>query len=101
VSNITKKQTTLAVVAVVFAAAMIVGTIAAASDQFAFASSHKRINQVNKHSSNIHCETNGGSAISTGNGLLAGVGVAVAGHGGTNVCFDNNQQTNGNAGNIN
>jgi hypothetical protein len=119
VSNITKKQTALAVVAVVFAAAMIVGTIAAASDQFAFAhhkkhhkkhherhnGSHddnsKSINQANAHTSSINCQSNGGSAIGTGNGGLIGVGAARGGNGGTNVCFDNNPQINANTGNIN
>ncbi|MGN6623981.1 MAG: hypothetical protein ACTHKK_07550, partial [Candidatus Nitrosocosmicus sp.] len=100
-------------VAVVFASAMILGTIAAASDQSAFAKHHKHhkhhkhsgdstsqsIKQSNSHRSSVHCESNGGSAIGTGNGLGVGAGVAVGGNGGTNVCFDNNPQTNANSGN--
>ncbi|MGN6629616.1 MAG: hypothetical protein ACTHKJ_07020 [Candidatus Nitrosocosmicus sp.] len=112
-SSITKKQTVVAIVAVVFASAMILGTIAAASDQSAFAKHHKhhkhhkhsgdstsqRISQTNAHSSSVNCQSNGGSAIGTGNGLVAGVGAGVGGNGGTNVCFDNNPQINANTGN--
>ena len=102
-SSITKKQTVVALVAIAFASAMILGTVAASSDQSAFASHHKhqKIKQTNAHRSSVHCESNGGSAISTGNGLVAGLGVSVAGNGGTNVCFDNNPQTNANSGNNN
>ena len=62
-SNITKKQTSLALIAVVFATAMIVGTLASAADNKAFARIQS-IDQKNSNSQSTSCNSSGGSAIS-------------------------------------
>lgn len=60
-SNITKKQATLAVISVVFATAMIVSVIASSSDS-AFAKSGKKISVKNQQNQNSNCKTAGGSS---------------------------------------
>ena len=100
--TLNKKQTSLALVAVVFATAMIVGTIASA-DNMAFATHKKvkqKIGQSNAASQNTACSSNGGFAngIGTG-GLLAGIGAGIGGPAGLNLCFNTNPQTNANTGN--
>ncbi len=118
--NITKKQASLALVAVIFATAMIVGTIAAAAaDNMVLAKDGKKhkwhkkhhnnshngdstkqsISQSNKSSQSLSCSANGGSGVGVGNGLLLGIGAGVGGSGGTNLCVNNNPQTNVNTGN--
>ncbi|MGN6707735.1 MAG: hypothetical protein ACTHKF_00105, partial [Candidatus Nitrosocosmicus sp.] len=89
--------------AVVFATAMIVGTIASA-DNMAFATHKKvkqKIGQSNTSEQGLTCSANGGFAngIGTG-GLLAGIGAGIGGTGGLNLCFNTNPQTNANQGNI-
>ncbi len=85
--NITKKQTSLALFAVVFATAMIVGTFATVADNSAFASgrgnghhhnssstsSSQAISQNSATIQNSNCVTPGGSGSTTG-----GAGGAIA-----------------------
>jgi hypothetical protein len=87
-SNITKKQISLALVAVVFATAMIVGTIVSTDDVMAFAKKHKSTHKHNGSSSSnsqstsqnnlqaqsSNCVTPGGAGGTTG-----GAGGAVGG----------------------
>ena len=92
------KQATLAIFAVVFATAMIVGSIAASSDNMAFAHHGKKTKQVqaqkNANDQSTNCAANGGFATGTGVGLLAGTGAGVGGLGGINACFNTNANTN-------
>jgi hypothetical protein len=120
--TVTKKQTSIAIFAVVFATAMIVGTLASAtSDNMAFAGGNNRHSNNNhgnnnhgnnNHKNNSHgqstaqtnnndqrslCIASGG--ISVANGLLAGI--SLGGNGGTitGSCNNLNSNTNANAGN--
>ncbi|MGN6560248.1 MAG: hypothetical protein ACTHJ2_06940 [Candidatus Nitrosocosmicus sp.] len=98
--TLNKKQTSLALVAVVFATAMIVGTIASA-DNMAFATSKKvkqKIGESNSASQTTSCSANGGSGLGTGSALLLGAGIGAGGLGGLNLCFNTNPQTNINQG---
>ncbi len=62
-SNITKKQATYALIAVVFATAMIVSTIALAGDQaFAKKSNKKSISFKQSSKSHNSCKTAGGTS---------------------------------------
>ncbi len=87
-SSITKKQISLALVAVVFATAMIVGTIVSTDDFMAFAKKHKKVHnhhgssssnsqsvdQSNAQAQSSNCVTPGGAGGTTG-----GAGGAIAG----------------------
>ncbi len=107
--TVTKKQSSLAFVAVLFATAMIVGTIASATgDNMAFAGGHgshgkkgnhnkQSIGQSNTSSQSMNCSANGGSGFGSGSGLI-GIGAGVGGLGGLNLCFNSNPQTNINQG---
>ncbi len=59
-SNITKKQATLAVIAVVFATAMIVSVIA--SSDSVFAKNSKKISVKNEQNQKSKCVTAGGDS---------------------------------------
>ena len=118
-SNLNKKQITLTLVIVAFAAVMIVGTVASAtSDNLAFAKhKHKTHHKHHKHhGSNVHkssnsvnqanvnhqstvCQASGGISIGTGNGGIAGTGVAVTPSAGFNNCPNTNTNANANTGN--
>ena len=97
------RQTSLAIFAVVFATAMIVGSIAAASDNMAFATHGKKTKQVkaqsNANSQSTTCNANGGPATGTGSGLLAGIGFANSTNTGINACFNTNTNNNVDTGN--
>jgi Ni/Co efflux regulator RcnB len=110
--TVTKKQTSIAVFAVIFATAMIAGTLAsAASDNMAFANrnhhhhgnhhhndSHDQsISQNNSNKQSSKCVASGG--VSVANGGL--VGVSIGGTGGSirNSCNNDSTQTNANSGN--
>jgi hypothetical protein len=83
-TSITKKQTTLALVAVVFATAMIVGTFATVADNSAFARHHhhghhssssvQAIQQNSNTAQTSNCISPGGAGSTTG-----GAGGAIAG----------------------
>ena len=93
------KQTTLAIFAVVFATAMIVGSIAAASDNMAFATHGKKTKQVkaqsNANSQSTTCNANGGPATGTGSGLLLGIGAGISANiPGLNICPNANTNNN-------
>ena len=92
-SKITKKQTSLALIAVVFATAMIVGTLASVADNNAFA--RQSINQKNINSQSTSCNTSGGSGISIGtttSTATGGAGGAITG------CTNTNTNNNVNSG---
>jgi hypothetical protein len=119
--TVTKKQTSLAVFAVIFATAMIAGTLASAtSDNMAFAGGNNRhhhghhwnnhhhssssghddsqkISQSNSNHQESKCVSSGG--VSVANGGL--VGVSLGGTGGSirNSCNNDSTQTNANSGN--
>ncbi len=59
-TNITKKQATLAVIAVVFATAMIASVIATSDSVFAHKSNHKSIKVTNEQNQRSLCVTGGG-----------------------------------------
>ena len=92
------KQATLAIFAVVFATAMIVGSIAASADNMAFATHGKKTKQVdaqkNANDQSTSCAANGGPGIGAGTGLIAGTGAGVGGLGGLNLCFNTNANNN-------
>ena len=94
------KQTSLAVFAVVFATAMIVGTFASASDNMAFAKHGKKAKnaqaQSNGNSQSTNCAANGGFANGMGSGLLAGAGIGASINLGINACPNTNTNTNAN-----
>jgi hypothetical protein len=72
----TKKQTSLALVAIVLATAMIVGTLAVSADNSAFAKKkviRQSISQDSTTAQTTSCVTPGGSGATTG-----GVGGAIA-----------------------
>ncbi len=69
-SNITKKQATLAVIAVVFATAMIVSVIA--SSDSVFAKDGKKVSVKNQQNQNSKCKTAGGNSGISGTGQLVG-----------------------------
>jgi hypothetical protein len=118
VSNLTKKQIALTLVIVAFAAAMIVGTVASAtSDNLAFAK-HKQkhhkhhkshgghnhessnsVSQANSNRQSVVCQASGGISIGTGNGGIAGTGVAITPSAGINNCPNTNTNANANTGN--
>ena len=92
------KQTSLAVFAVVFATAMIVGSIASA-DNMAFATHGKKTKQVkaqsNANSQSTTCNANGGPATGTGSGLLLGIGAGISANiPGVNLCPNFNTNNN-------
>ena len=94
--TVTKKQTSIAIFAVVFATAMIVGTLASAtSDNMAFAKKQS-IAQSNSNEQSSSCISPGGSASALG--ILAG---ARGGTGGLIAfsCDNLNSNTNPNTGN--
>ena len=97
------KQATLAIFAVVFATAMIVGSIAASSDNMAFATHGKKtaqkMKQSNSNAQSTDCVANGGFATGTGVGLVTGTGAGVGGAGGINACFNTNANNNVGSGN--
>ena len=92
------KQSSLVLVAVIFATAMIVGSIAA-SDNMAFATYKKVTKQVrsqsNANAQSTSCAANGGAATGTGSGLLAGIGFANSTNTGINACFNTNTNNAG------
>ena len=93
------KQTSLAVFAVVFATAMIVGTFASASDNMAFATHGKKAKNVksqsNSNSQSTNCAANGGPATGTGfGGLGIGAGVGASVNLGLNLCPNTNTNSN-------
>jgi hypothetical protein len=94
---VSKKQT-LAIFAVVFATAMIVGSIAAASDNMAFATNKKtkqKMAQNTANSQSTTCSANGGPAFGTGTGLVAGVGAGISANiPGLNICPNFNTNNN-------
>ena len=90
--TVTKKQTSIAIFAVVFATAMIVGTLASAtSDNMAFAKKQS-IAQSNSNTQSSVCNSPGGSA--SGFGFLAGF--ASGGTGGSPLVSCNNFNANTN-----
>ncbi|MGN6623982.1 MAG: hypothetical protein ACTHKK_07555 [Candidatus Nitrosocosmicus sp.] len=105
-SSITKKQTVVALVAIAFASAMILSTIAPAVDNhMAFASKHhkhvkkvQKTSQVNDSIQRMICQSSGGISLGSGNAGLLGLGIAAGGNGGVNICLNNNDQTNANSG---
>lgn len=96
------KQSSLVFVAVIFATAMIVGSIAA-SDNMVFATHKKVTKQVkaqnNANAQSTNCSANGGAATGTGSGLLAGIGFANSTNTGINACFNTNTNNNVDTGN--
>jgi putative hemolysin len=98
------KQSSMVLVAVVFATAMIVGSIVAStSDNMAFAT-HKKVtkqvkSQSNANAQSTNCAANGGAATGTGSGLLAGIGFANSTNTGINACFNTNTNNNVDTGN--
>jgi hypothetical protein len=99
---VSKKQT-LAIFAVVFATAMIVGSIAAASDNMAFAT-NKKTKQVkaqsNTNQQNLICQSSGGVSLGSGSsGLGVGIGAALSANAGINVCSNTNTNNNVDTGN--
>jgi hypothetical protein len=100
VISLTKKQS-LAVFAVVFATAMIVGTVAAASDNMAFATNKKAKNvksQTNTNQQALVCQSSGGISLGSGNGLLAGIGIGLSPNAGVNLCSNTNTNNNAETG---
>ncbi len=89
-SNITKKQTSLALFAVVFATAMIVGTFATVADNSAFARHSSSITQNSFTSQSANCISPGGSGSTTG-----GAGGAIAAGACVNSATTNNQINTG------
>ena len=84
--NITKKQTTLALVAVVFATAMVVGTFATVADNSAFArhhhhghhhsgssSSSQTISQNSNTAQTSNCISPGGAGGTSGSAMNGGM----------------------------
>jgi hypothetical protein len=85
-SNITKKQTTLALVAVVFATAMIVGTFATVADNSAFARHHHSSSSVQAIQQNSNtAQTSNVITPGGAGGVTGGAGGAIAAGAGTNT----------------
>jgi hypothetical protein len=101
VITLSKKQT-LAVFAVVFATAMIVGSIASSSDNnMAFATNKKAKNaqaQTNTNQQALVCQSSGGISLGSGNGLLAGIGIGLSPNAGINLCSNTNTNNNAESG---
>jgi hypothetical protein len=99
-SNTTKKQTTLALVAVVFATAMIVGTFATVADNSAFAGgrSHNGHHNGNHHDSSLFAsqDTSQNSATVQNSNCISpgGAGTTTGGAGGAITGACNNVATN-------
>ena len=98
------KQTSLAIFAVVFATAMIVGSIASSADNMAFATHGKKTKQVkaqsNANTQSTNCAANGGPTTGTGvSGLGIGAGIAASLNTGINACFNTNTNNNVDTGN--
>ncbi len=89
-SNITKKQATLAVIAVVFATAMIVSVIASSSDSAFAKNSGKKLSFKNQQNQHLTCSTSGGGSSSDG----VGRGSGITG----NSCTNHSESTNTNSG---
>ena len=90
--TVTKKQTSIAVFAVIFATAIIAGTLASAT-----VDARQSISQHNHSDRSSKCVASGGVSVANG-GVL---GLSFGGSGGhiRNSCNNHSTQTNANAGN--
>ena len=90
--TVTKKQTSIAVFAVIFATAMIVGTLASAT-----VDARQSISQSNSNHQESKCVASGGVSVANGGAL----GLSFGGSGGhiRNSCNNHSTQTNANSGN--
>src|SRR5690349_19056192 len=96
------KQSSLVIVAVVFATSMIIGYIVS-SDNMTIGT-HKKVtkqvkSQRNANAQSTNCSANGGSATGTGSGSLLGIGFANSTNTGINACFNTNTNNNVDTGN--
>ena len=94
----------MAIFTVVFAAALLAGTVAAASDNMAFATHGKQIKQVKSQNAanqqTLVCQASGGVSIGSGSSALGiGLGAGVSPNAGVNLCFNANNNNNVDSGN--
>jgi hypothetical protein len=89
--TVTRKQTSIAIFAVIFATAMIASTLASA------AYADQKITQNNKSEQKSKCVASGGVSVANGGAL----GLSFGGSGGhiRNSCNNHSTQTNANGGN--